>query len=107
MRIYEDKFAHYTTALLMALAAKSNETGAHAKRVAKLSLTIGRELQLDQLQLEDLKFGALLHDVGKIQTPEAILHKTARLSTEETKIMRQHPTTGAAIIRATEDARNP
>jgi cyclic di-GMP phosphodiesterase len=90
----------YTTALLVALEAKSDDTGRHAKRVAEIALTIGRAMKLSQGMLFDLKFGSLLHDVGKICTPDAILKKPGRLDPEEITIMRKHPTQGADMLRA-------
>jgi putative nucleotidyltransferase with HDIG domain len=98
--ISKNTLADFTAALLVALEAKAGDTGSHARRVAEYSLEIGRQLGLSQPHLFALKFGALLHDVGKIRTPDAVLNKPGRLTPDEWTIMRQHPSDGAAMLRA-------
>lgn len=91
----------YTTtlrALAAALDGRDTETGGHSQRVTRLALRIGHEFGLDDGQLVDLERGALLHDIGKIAVPDAILRKPGPLDDEEWAIMRQHPTSGAAMI---------
>ena len=91
---------NYTTALLVALSARNLETGDHCPRVSRLALALGRALSLTGDELETLKFGSLLHDVGKIGTPDAILCKPAKLTPEEWLKMREHPVTGSTILHA-------
>ncbi|MBD0370310.1 MAG: HD domain-containing protein [Pyrinomonadaceae bacterium] len=86
------------TALLLALELKSEETSAHSLRVASLSLRIGRKLALSPEQLATLKYGALLHDIGKLSVPESILEKTERLSEEEWMRLRLHPSRGENLL---------
>lgn len=86
--------------LLVALAARNLETGGHAQRVCDLALELGRALQLPATKLFNLKFGALLHDVGKLATPDAILCKPGPLTDDEWKVMREHPITGANLLRS-------
>lgn len=97
-----DQLEHSTKALLLALAARSLETGDHCPRVARLALDLGREIGLSGDELTVLKFGSLLHDVGKIKTPDAVLQKPDRLTEEEWATMREHPVTGANLLRALE-----
>lgn len=88
------------TALLLALSARNLETGDHCPRVARLALELGRTLQLTGDDLYALHLGSLLHDIGKLQTPDAVLCKPDKLDADEWQIMRRHPTAGAAMLRA-------
>ncbi len=63
---------------------------------------MGRELGLDREQQRSLEFGSLLHDIGKIGVPDAILRKPAKLTDEEWVRMREHPQHGQAILREIE-----
>ncbi len=88
--------------LASAIDAKDPSTHGHSQRVADLSLAIGRELGLDARRLEALAYGGLLHDIGKIGVPGAILHKAEALSESELAQMRAHPVIGADILRGVE-----
>jgi putative nucleotidyltransferase with HDIG domain len=89
-----------TTSLLCALAARNLETGDHCPRVNRLALQLGRALQLPQEELVALKFGSLLHDIGKLRVPDAVLCKPDKLTADEWEIMRRHPFDGATILRS-------
>jgi HD-GYP domain-containing protein (c-di-GMP phosphodiesterase class II) len=65
-------------------------------------LRLGRELGLDKTQMTALEFGSLLHDIGKIGVPDAILRKPAKLTEEEWARMREHPLHGQQILREIE-----
>jgi len=93
--------AYRTTlkALTSALEARDSETHGHSERVVNFSLRLGRELGLDAEQMRSLEFGSLLHDIGKIGVPDAILRKPARLSESEWVKMREHPLHGQKILR--------
>ncbi|HEX8556519.1 MAG TPA: HD domain-containing phosphohydrolase [Pyrinomonadaceae bacterium] len=93
--------AYRTTlkALTAALETRDHETHGHSERVVNFSLRLGREMGLDEGQMRSLEFGSLLHDVGKIGVPDAILRKPARLTEEEWLKMRQHPLHGGAILK--------
>ena len=88
--------------LASAIDAKDPSTHGHSQRVAELASAVGRELQLAEADLRALAYGGLLHDVGKIGIPEAILHKAGRLSDGEMEQMRAHTTIGAEILRGVE-----
>jgi putative nucleotidyltransferase with HDIG domain len=86
-------------ALAAALDARDPYTAGHSERVAGLSVAIGREMQLSENDLEVLRLGALLHDIGKIGVSDAILRKPATLNDEEFEQIKQHPTLGARILK--------
>lgn len=85
-----------------AIDAKDPYTRGHNARVAALAVEIGRELGCDAATLQALEYGGLLHDVGKIGVPEALLRKTVPLTGPEMSLMRQHPAIGADIVREVE-----
>ncbi len=84
--------------LANAVEAKDSYTGDHVQNVARMALDIGHELGLSEAELEALRFGAILHDIGKIGIPDAILQKPAKLTAQEWNIMRQHPVIGEQIL---------
>jgi response regulator RpfG family c-di-GMP phosphodiesterase len=85
-------------ALTAALEKRDAETHGHSERVVTFSLRLGREMGLSREQLTSLEFGALLHDIGKIGVPDAILRKPAKLTEEEWVEMRKHPSHGQQIL---------
>ena len=95
------------TALARTVDANSHWTAGHSERVTQVALVIGAELQLAQDQLDTIYRGGLLHDIGKIGVPPAILDKAGPLTEDEIAIVQQHPPVGARIlapIKAFEDA---
>jgi response regulator RpfG family c-di-GMP phosphodiesterase len=98
----EDAYRSTLRALIKALEARDAETHGHSERVVNFSLRLGRELGLDKERLRSLEFGSLLHDIGKIGVPDAILRKPARLSEGEWREMREHPLHGQKILRGIE-----
>jgi response regulator RpfG family c-di-GMP phosphodiesterase len=89
-------------ALTAALDKRDSETSGHSERVVTYSLRLGRELGLDAESLRSLEFGSLLHDIGKIGVPDAILRKPSRLTASEWAEMRRHPAHGQQILRGIE-----
>jgi putative nucleotidyltransferase with HDIG domain len=85
--------------LTSALETRDAETHGHSERVVTYSLRLGRECGLTREQMKALEFGALLHDIGKIGVPDAILRKPAKLTDEEWVKMREHPMHGQQILR--------
>lgn len=94
----EEAYLHTLRALLKALEAKDKYTSIHSARVTQVSVEIGRHVGLSEQDLVLLKKGALMHDLGKIATPEDILNKSSGLSKSEFDIMRAHPESTAAIL---------
>ncbi|HEV3253450.1 MAG TPA: HD domain-containing phosphohydrolase [Candidatus Acidoferrales bacterium] len=85
--------------LAAAIDEKDPYTRGHSGRVAKYSVFIGKELGLDEEELDRLRISALLHDVGKIGVDDQVLKKPGKLTDEEFEIMKQHPVKGANIMR--------
>ena len=86
--------------LAAALEARDGYTLGHGERVAALSILIGQEMRLSPARLRALAAGALLHDVGKIGIPDAVLHKPGRLSSEEFAVIQEHPGRGDTMLGA-------
>jgi putative nucleotidyltransferase with HDIG domain len=87
-------------ALAMALDARDPYTAGHSERVSVLSVAIGRSLRLRDEEIEIIRLGALLHDIGKIGVPDAVLLKPTTLTPAEFDIIRQHPGAGARILQS-------
>jgi HD-GYP domain-containing protein (c-di-GMP phosphodiesterase class II) len=86
-------------ALSNAVEARDAYTGKHAERVAAYGLALAREAGLEVADSPQIEFGFLLHDVGKVAVPDAILFKTSSLTDEEYALMTQHPVIGSEILR--------
>jgi putative nucleotidyltransferase with HDIG domain len=86
-------------ALAAALDARDPYTAGHSERVSTLSVMIGRTMNLASNDLEILRLGALLHDIGKIGVSDEILRKTGPLTPEEFEQIKRHPALGARILR--------
>ncbi len=88
-----------TSALASAIEAKDPYTKGHSQRVMRYSLLIGKKLGLSEESLKTIKLAGLLHDVGKIGIPEAIITKKGPLNEKEYKIMKKHPYIGYLIVK--------
>ncbi|MGA2877986.1 MAG: HD domain-containing phosphohydrolase [Bryobacteraceae bacterium] len=85
-------------ALALAIEAKDHTTHDHLQRVQIYAVEVGKELCLDESQLEALRAAALLHDIGKLAVPEHIISKPGKLTREEFEKMKIHPIVGAEIL---------
>ena len=94
----ESSYRTTLKALVAALETRDTDTHGHSERVVEFSLRLGRALGLDEDAMRSLEFGSLLHDIGKIGIPDAILRKPARLTDEEWEKMREHPSLGQKIL---------
>jgi putative nucleotidyltransferase with HDIG domain len=94
-------------ALVRALDAREHETSDHSQRVVKFTEAIAERLGLRGPELEEIGRGALLHDIGKIGVPDAVLLKPAKLTPDEWKEMRRHPEIGFDMIRSIEFLSTP
>jgi len=95
----ENAYRSTLQALTAALETRDAETHGHSERVVTYSLRLGREYGLTGPQMKALEFGSLLHDIGKIGVPDAILRKPAKLTDDEWVRMREHPMHGQQILR--------
>jgi HD domain/GAF domain len=93
-RVYRETLA----SLSSALEAKDAYTSEHAQEVGELAAAVGRRLGLDSAELRMVELGALLHDIGKIRIPEAVLNKPGPLDEAEWEVMRTHPEAGERIL---------
>ncbi len=89
-------------ALSNAVEARDAYTGKHAERVTAYGMEIARALGLPLADAPELEFGFLLHDIGKVAIPDAILYKPGALTDKERALMAQHPLIGSEIVRGIE-----
>ncbi|HEV2768831.1 MAG TPA: diguanylate cyclase [Solirubrobacteraceae bacterium] len=86
--------------LLAALNARDRYTGEHSEQVVELSRLVARHLGLSDDEIREVEQLALLHDIGKIGVPDAVLRKQGPLSDDEWRLMREHPAIGARLVAA-------
>jgi putative nucleotidyltransferase with HDIG domain len=89
-------------ALSNAVEARDAYTGKHAERVTAYALELAHALGTTLADTAEIEFGFLLHDIGKVAVPDAILWKPGPLTEEERALMAQHPLIGADIVRGIE-----
>jgi putative nucleotidyltransferase with HDIG domain len=94
-RLYRETLA----SLSNALEAKDAVTSEHTEEVVRLAVAVAAELELDLEAVRTVELGAVLHDIGKVRVPEAILNKPGPLDEAEWAVMRTHPEVGEQIVR--------
>jgi putative nucleotidyltransferase with HDIG domain len=94
-RLYRETLA----SLSNALEAKDAVTSQHTEEVVRLAVSVAAELELDLDAVRNVELGAVLHDIGKVRIPEAILNKPGPLNDEEWEVMQTHPEVGEKILR--------
>jgi len=104
-RIQEINFES-VRALVGAIELRDPYTIGHSIQVANLSVIIARELEFSERDLNLIEFAGLLHDIGKIVVPKAILQKNGKLTSDEWKIIKMHPTYSAKIIEPVRNLRS-
>ena len=87
-------------ALAVALLERDRYTGEHSESVVEMAAAVARGLGLSPAQVEDVRAAALLHDIGKVGIPDAILNKPGPLTPEERTVMAEHPVIGERILRS-------
>lgn len=87
-----ETFAH-------AIDAKDQNTNGHSQRVAIYSAEIAKRMGMSDEEQEQIYYMGMLHDIGKIGIPDAILKKPGKLTEEEMQIIRNHPTIGGEILK--------
>ncbi|MCR5480663.1 MAG: HD-GYP domain-containing protein [Ruminococcus sp.] len=99
---YTEAIKTLTTEVMEALArtidAKDKYTNGHSLRVAMYSMMIAQELGMSKQQQLDIYYMGLLHDIGKIGIPNAIINKTTKLTDEEYDMIKKHPILGYEIL---------
>lgn len=93
--VSSDHLLEVVSSLAAAIDAKDTYTKGHSASVSRYSEALARAINLPNSEVERIKLGAMLHDVGKIGIPEQILRKPIGLSDDEWEIMKQHPVIGA------------
>ena len=99
--LYEKLQTSYETtleALAAALDTRDTETQGHSVRVSEYTVVIARRMGVEEPELTEIRRGALLHDVGKIGIPDAVLRKPGKLTAEEWREMKLHPEIGGRIL---------
>jgi putative nucleotidyltransferase with HDIG domain len=91
-------YVDFVGSLAQALDARDSYTAGHSRRVSGYACTIAKTLGLGAEDLETIRIGALLHDIGKIGISDLVLQKPGRLTPEENEVIRQHPVIGRRIL---------
>lgn len=100
-RLFADLSASYDStlnALAAALDLRDRETEGHSRRVVEYTARLAKEIGLDNKTITEFRRGALIHDIGKIGVPDAVLHKPGPLDPEERKIIEKHPQAGYEML---------
>ena len=88
----------FVGSLASALDARDRYTAGHSHRVSQMATATARDLHLSDREIENIRIGALLHDIGKIGIPDAILQKPAALTKAEFDLIKEHPAIGRRIL---------
>lgn len=102
LKAYTDELEHAESvlfALARSIEARDPYTHGHCERLSALGVALGQRLGLDEEQLDAIRKAGVLHDIGKIVVPDAILLKDGPLTPEEREVMRRHPITGDEICQ--------
>ncbi|HEY1499458.1 MAG TPA: HD-GYP domain-containing protein [Acidobacteriaceae bacterium] len=91
-------YLEFVGSLASALDARDGYTSGHSRRVSQLSCAIASAMELPATDIERIRIGALLHDIGKIGIADRVLQKPGRLTEEEWRLIKQHPVIGRRIL---------
>jgi putative two-component system response regulator len=107
LKLYIDDQAESVVAsLARSIEARDPMTDGHSERLVQYATALGESLALSEGDLEALRVGSLVHDIGKVSVPDAILFKPGPLSPAEAAIMQQHPVVGENICAPLKSFRN-
>ncbi len=95
----QETFRGVVRAMAVAVDAKSRWTAGHSVRVTRYAVELAQAIKLSGSEIEKVNLSGLLHDLGKIGIPDAILDKPGKLSEEEWKVMKQHPIIGYEMLK--------
>jgi len=102
LKRFTDELEHASKVIegiAVVVESRDQYTGNHCKRLGSYAVRIGRHLKLGAEDLEILKLGGTLHDLGKIAVPDSVLNKPGRLTPEEYEIMKTHSSVGSDLLR--------
>jgi HD-GYP domain-containing protein (c-di-GMP phosphodiesterase class II) len=91
-------YVEFVESLASSIDARDGYTAGHSRRVSDYSCAIAKGMKLAERDIEIIRVGGLLHDVGKIGVPDSILRKPGKLTSDETATLRLHPTIGRRIL---------
>jgi HD-GYP domain-containing protein (c-di-GMP phosphodiesterase class II) len=91
-------YVEFVGSLASSIDARDDYTAGHSRRVSDYSCGIAKAMNLPEHEIDVIRIGGLLHDVGKIGVPESILRKPGKLTSDEMSMLRQHPTIGRRIL---------
>ncbi len=94
----KESYFETVKAIIGCLDAKDKYTAGHTNRVSIIASEVGKILNLSKDETDSLAIAAVLHDIGKVGVPDAILLKQGKLTTEEFQVMKEHPVSGAKIL---------
>jgi putative two-component system response regulator len=95
----QDSYAEMVFRLALVAEYKDDSTGTHLVRIADYSTEIAREMGLSQKDINYLKYASVMHDIGKLVVPDAILKKASGLTPEEREVVKKHAALGADIFK--------
>ena len=98
-------YVQFVESLASALDARDRYTAGHSRRVSEYSCGIARAMHIEGEALDELRIGALLHDIGKIGIADSVLQKPGALTKEERELLQQHPTIGRRILEGVQGFR--
>ncbi|HLY08169.1 MAG TPA: HD domain-containing phosphohydrolase [Planctomycetota bacterium] len=102
LKRYTDELEHVSKVIggiAEVVESRDRYTGNHCRRLGNYAVRVGRHLKLGEDDLEVLKLGGVLHDLGKIAVSDTILNKPGRLTPEEFDLMKSHPGVGSDLLR--------
>lgn len=102
----EKAYLDTLSALTNAIDAKDSYTRGHSDRVTDLSVKLAKEAGVNHIDIERIRLGGMLHDIGKIGIPELILNKPGRLDNNEFEVIKSHPVLGVSILGNVEFLQN-
>ncbi|HUQ95745.1 MAG TPA: HD-GYP domain-containing protein [Bryobacteraceae bacterium] len=99
-------YVEFVGSLASALDARDHYTAGHSRRVSEFSCAVAEALQVSEDGIEEIRIGALLHDIGKIGIADSVLQKPGKLTREEFALIQQHPTIGRRILEEVQGFHN-
>jgi response regulator RpfG family c-di-GMP phosphodiesterase len=97
-RLLQNAYRETVVALAHALESKDGGTGAHSERVRRYAAELAKAVEPSLMEEPGVEYGFILHDVGKIAIPDAVLRKTAPLTPSEQRLIETHPVLGEQMV---------